>query len=98
MSRHTKSVPPWALRRMRNFILERDGHQCVLCGSRARLECDHIVPIADGGEHVPENCRTLCRACHIAETRKRWTPPAKGADEWAEFAAATGHARRKLLL
>lgn len=32
-------------------------------------DADHIVPIVEGGPHAIENLRTLCRPCHLAETR-----------------------------
>jgi 5-methylcytosine-specific restriction endonuclease McrA len=31
-------------------------------------DADHIVPIAEGGRHTPDNLRTLCLRCHKAET------------------------------
>lgn len=29
-------------------------------------ECDHIVPVLDGGTDDPANLRTLCHDCHVA--------------------------------
>lgn len=29
---------------------------------------DHVVPLADGGEHLMANAQTLCDACHVAKT------------------------------
>ncbi|WP_432760661.1 HNH endonuclease [Neisseria subflava] len=38
-------------------------------------ECDHIVPLADGGEDDVENLQTLCKECHskksVSENRRR---------------------------
>lgn len=31
---------------------------------------DHIIPLSEGGQDVPENMRTLCLACHKIETAK----------------------------
>ena len=50
---------------LRATILERDGFKCVRCGSRNRLEVDHIEP---GDNHAPDNLQTLCRNCHITKT------------------------------
>ena len=51
-------------RRLRAFVLQRDGGRCVRCGSRVRLECHHVVPLASGGRDEPANCRTHCVDCH----------------------------------
>jgi 5-methylcytosine-specific restriction protein A len=55
-------------RRVRAQVLARDRWQCVLCASRGHItiaeECDHILPLVDGGTHAPDNLRALCRACH----------------------------------
>lgn len=53
---------------LRHHVFERDKHTCVKCGATANLECDHIIPLAEGGTHAPENLRTLCRSCHQKET------------------------------
>jgi len=48
----------------------RDGWACVRCGSRVRLEVDHIRPVARGGAMFDMgNLQTLCRDCHIDKTR-----------------------------
>jgi 5-methylcytosine-specific restriction protein A len=59
---------------VRRAILERDGYRCVMCGSKERLEADHIVPASRGGAHTVANGRTLCRRCHLEETgRYPWS-------------------------
>lgn len=52
----------------RSTALRRDRRTCRLCESRAGVEVDHIIPVALGGTGDLENLRTLCRACHLAET------------------------------
>jgi hypothetical protein len=49
---------------VRKAILERDGHRCVMCGSRYRIQADHITPQSRGGSHTVINGRTLCQTCH----------------------------------
>jgi 5-methylcytosine-specific restriction endonuclease McrA len=57
---------PAAVRRM---VWERDGGRCTFvgenghsCEARSRLEFDHIVPVARGGQSTPSNLRLRCRA------------------------------------
>lgn len=51
-------------------VRERDGYACVLCGSRERLEVDHIVRYIDGGSNEMSNLRLLCRKCHGKRSRR----------------------------
>lgn len=64
--------------RVRKRALERDGHECVLCGvSKAELgrnpDVHHIVPVrafvetpvtTESDAHYLENVVSLCPACH----------------------------------
>jgi 5-methylcytosine-specific restriction endonuclease McrA len=51
--------------------LRRDDWQCAQCGSRHRLEVDHI----EATRHRPDlafslpNLQTLCASCHTKKTR-----------------------------
>lgn len=54
--------------RMRFSIYERDGYRCRKCGISdryARLEIDHIIPIAKGGKSTYDNLQTLCHKCNV---------------------------------
>ena len=51
-------------RRLRAFVLRRDGKRCQRCGGHTGLECHHVIPRTAGGLDTPSNCRTLCQACH----------------------------------
>jgi hypothetical protein len=55
-------------KRMRFKILRRDGYRCQLCGltqqDGVRLEVDHRVPVAKGGQTTHENLWTLCHPCN----------------------------------
>lgn len=56
-------------------VFERDGWRCQLCGVKTPRTLsgsfmanaptlDHIVPLALGGDHVPENVQLACWACN----------------------------------
>ena len=54
---------------VRRAVRERDGEQCTFvsasghrCAATSRLEFDHIVAVARGGESTVGNLRLLCRA------------------------------------
>ena len=47
-------------RRLRAFVLRRDGGRCQRCGGKEKLECHHVIPRTAGGLDVPSNCRILC--------------------------------------
>lgn len=53
--------------------------QCRWCGSRERLEVDHVLQLAEGGSKWDAaNLQTLCKACHelkSAQDRRNRTYP-----------------------
>lgn len=60
-----------ALRRpsLRAATFERDGGVCVDCGeAHPEWDVDHVVPLADGGEHSMRNIATRCRVDHRSKT------------------------------
>jgi len=68
----TRCIPA----RVRRAVYLRDGGKCVFvdaegrrCGSKSRLEFDHVIPLARGGRTAVANLRLLCRAhnLHAAE-------------------------------
>jgi len=60
----------WAWKRLRSFVLKRDGYQCTepKCptperGKGGRLIAGHIVERRKGGADHPSNVRTFCPTC-----------------------------------
>jgi len=49
---------------VRLFVWRRDKGQCVRCGSRERLEFDHIIPVVAGGSSTERNVQLLCESCN----------------------------------
>jgi len=49
-------------------VWRRDEGKCVRCGSREKLEYDHIVPISRGGSNTARNIELLCESCNRAKS------------------------------
>ena len=47
----------------RRAVLERDGHACVYCGTRADT-IDHVRPRSRGGPHTWTNVVAACARCN----------------------------------
>lgn len=48
---------------IRAAVLERDHHQCLVCGSKDNPTVAHLTPISRGGNSEIENLQTLCIVC-----------------------------------
>lgn len=59
--RFTASYKKWRL-----AVLDRDGYQCVVCGSKDELHADHILPWKSHEflRYEISNGRALCAPCH----------------------------------
>jgi Holliday junction DNA helicase RuvB len=49
---------------VRKFVWQRDGGRCVKCGSKEKLEYDHIIPVSKGGSNTARNIQLLCEKCN----------------------------------
>ena len=55
-------------RKVRSIVLNRDP-LCRSCRRAASRECDHVVPVAQGGaEWDTDNMQGLCSPCHSRKT------------------------------
>lgn len=51
-------------------VWRRDGGRCARCGSRDKLEYDHIIPVSKGGSNTLRNIELLCEACNRAKSNR----------------------------
>ena len=49
---------------VRMYVWQRDQGMCVECGSKERLEYDHIIPLFQGGSNTDRNLQLLCEPCN----------------------------------
>lgn len=78
MSRSWRGGSTSQWRRLRAYVLDRDGHRCQMpvrggdgsnggatCGAFA-THVDHITPRSKGGAFLdPANCRAACAPCNL---------------------------------
>jgi 5-methylcytosine-specific restriction endonuclease McrA len=77
---------------IRRKVWERDGGRCAWtsddghrCGSRWKLELDHVVPAALGGEPTIANLRLTCRAHNVLHAEQVF-----GRERMAQFGRESG--------
>jgi ribosomal protein L7/L12 len=63
-ARQTSPVRQPVPERVRHEVWRRDQGRCVDCGSRERLEFDHIIPISKGGSNTARNIELRCEPCN----------------------------------
>jgi 5-methylcytosine-specific restriction protein A len=62
---HSRDVDEAKKRIVRN----RDGGNCVVCGSKNKLEVDHVRGLQNGGTNDTSNLALLCDICHTSKTK-----------------------------
>jgi 5-methylcytosine-specific restriction endonuclease McrA len=80
---------------VRRAVWLRDRGRCAfplacgdVCGSRLRLELDHIIPVAQGGKSTIENVRICCRFHNVLAARRTLGDAAM--DRYTRTARPTG--------
>ncbi len=53
-----------ARRKLRERVLERDGHRCVYCGETENLTMGHKIAVTHGGVTKLDNLQTECYDCN----------------------------------
>lgn len=83
MNIHTR-----AWRKLRAWVLVRDGYRCGYCGDSANT-VDHVIPRIDGGSDDPANLVACCWRCQRGERRP------VGATEAVFFGQTVGDRSRR---
>src|SRR5574337_141079 len=56
-----------------DFLIKRDGHVCGICGESlegAKMEINHIIPVALGGLDIMENVNLAHKKCNQSQAMK----------------------------
>ena len=48
----------------KKYIYQRDKYKCCKCGSKKKLQIDHIIPRSKGGQNYYQNYQILCEDCN----------------------------------
>ena len=57
---------------IREYIKEHEkANECIYCGSKNKLERDHILPKSRGGPDTVENSIWVCKPCNLNKGDKR---------------------------
>lgn len=51
--------------KVRQEVLERDKHQCIICGANHGLQIAHYISRARGGLGIAKNLGAMCVSCHF---------------------------------
>ena len=51
-------------------VWQRDEGKCVECGSKEKLEYDHIIPVSKNGSNTVRNVQLLCEHCNRSKSNK----------------------------
>lgn len=55
---------------LRQFVIQRDGGRCCVCGTSEDLVADHVVSRRNGGSHHPDNLQCLCQSCNSSKAAR----------------------------
>lgn len=51
-------------------LLYRCDKKCLACGSKRRIEMDHVIPLSQGGMNLITNIQPLCKKCNRSKHTK----------------------------
>lgn len=72
------TVRPAIPKRIREEVVQRDGHCCVYCGNTSGpFDIDHVLPWSRGGSNAVSNLAVSCSSCNRSKSDR--TP-----EEWLQ--------------
>lgn len=73
-ARDAKTYGDPEYKRNKAIVRRRSGGRCEVlkdgrqCRSSDRVQCDHKIPLSQGGTHHLDNLRDICFSCHAKKT------------------------------
>lgn len=49
----------------KSFIKKLYSSDCVYCGSKEKIQADHVIPLTKGGRHSEGNLVPACQKCNL---------------------------------
>ena len=87
MSKFHRKLPSLRWAAVRRAVLDAAGWKCAICGRYAN-EVDHVVALHRGGHPWdPSNLQAICKADHVAKTRRENERHDPARDLWRELVA-----------
>jgi hypothetical protein len=62
--------PRYIPKHVKREVWRRDQGKCIECGSKEKLEYDHIIPVSKGGSNTARNVQLLCENCNRTKSSK----------------------------
>lgn len=56
--------------KLKKEVLKKFKNRCCFCGSKLKLEYDHIIPLSKGGITEISNLQLLCKTCNLKKSNK----------------------------
>lgn len=53
-------------------ILRLFDNECAYCGSKERLQQEHVIAVTKGGEYTFNNIIPSCKPCNISKSNREW--------------------------
>ena len=66
--KHRKPIANYKI--ILNELLHKYKFSCAKCGSKNKLEIDHIKPVSKGGTDDMNNLQILCKKCNCSKGNK----------------------------
>lgn len=57
----------------KSFIKKLYLSNCIYCGSKEKIQADHVIPLAKGGRHSEGNLVPACQKCNLDKRDKTIT-------------------------
>ncbi len=69
-TQNEEQIDRYIPKKVQREVWRRDMGRCVECGSKERLEFDHIIPVSKRGSNTTRNIQLLCERCNRKKSNR----------------------------